>query len=249
MSDVTMVARTVYNRLTPPRMDPYLKVAPDLDEALRLYIWNARVAASFLATLGHVEVLVRNALDKALREWTGKSGAASVDWLEIIDVDPRAKTELSKAQSRVRASKSPSPRHDKVIAELNFGFWRYLVARRYLTKLWIPALHVAFPHGDADLRQRQREVELHMGQLNVLRNRVAHHEPIFHQNLGDALTSVQELSAWVCPVTASWILDHSDVPQMVHNKPRCLLRGDDRPRADDPHGSRQQPESHRVSNK
>lgn len=37
--------------------------------------------------------------------------------------------------------------HGTVIAELSFGFWRYLVASRYLTALWIPGARAAIPHG------------------------------------------------------------------------------------------------------
>ena len=31
------------------------------------------------------------------------------------------------------------------IAELNFGFWRYLRKPPYLTSLWVPAVASAFP--------------------------------------------------------------------------------------------------------
>ncbi|HXL93420.1 MAG TPA: hypothetical protein VN969_31200 [Streptosporangiaceae bacterium] len=35
----------------------------------------------------------------------------------------------------------------KVVAELHFGFWRYLLASKYYTALWVPALSAAFPAG------------------------------------------------------------------------------------------------------
>ncbi|PZE69345.1 hypothetical protein DEJ27_08700 [Curtobacterium sp. MCPF17_018] len=45
--------------------------------------------------------------------------------------------------------------HGRVVAELSFGFWRYLFESRYLTASWTPALHRAFPHGPADALTRQ----------------------------------------------------------------------------------------------
>ncbi len=59
----------------------------------------------------------------------------------------------------------------KVVAELSFGFWRYLVASRYLTALWIPGGHLAFPNGPPDLRVRRREVETRLHNLMIVRNR------------------------------------------------------------------------------
>jgi hypothetical protein len=42
--------------------------------------------------------------------------------------------------------------HGKVVAELTFGFWRYILAGTYQATLWSPALRHAFPH----LRTRDR---------------------------------------------------------------------------------------------
>ena len=49
--------------------------------------------------------------------------------------------------ARARATKGGgSERRGKVIAEFNFGFWRFLCSAGYLTSLWVPALCGAFPH-------------------------------------------------------------------------------------------------------
>ncbi len=46
-------------------------------------------------------------------------------------------------------------RHDRLVAELSFGFWRYLLSSRYHASLWVPDLHRAFPRGPAELRSRR----------------------------------------------------------------------------------------------
>jgi hypothetical protein len=61
------------------------------------------------------------------------------------------------------------------VAELPFGFWRYLLERRYQTTLWPQALRHDFPHLSAGGRSMLRDTGL---DLQGLRNRSAHHEPI-----------------------------------------------------------------------
>jgi hypothetical protein len=42
----------------------------DLVRAIALYQWNAEVASAFWAVLGHVEVVVRNAMHEQLAAWS-----------------------------------------------------------------------------------------------------------------------------------------------------------------------------------
>lgn len=59
--------------LSPERFATYLRAANgDRGRALALYEWNARVGAALLHDLGHLEIGLRNAYDRAL-----SSGAAS----------------------------------------------------------------------------------------------------------------------------------------------------------------------------
>jgi hypothetical protein len=56
-------------RLSPERLHPYLTVAHgDLDSALALYAWNANLSAAISKTVGHVEIILRNALHNNLVE-------------------------------------------------------------------------------------------------------------------------------------------------------------------------------------
>ncbi len=68
------------------------------------------------------------------------------------------------------------------MAELTFGFWRYLLARKHHTDLWVPGLHRAFPNL-LDAARKRREAEDRLEHLHFLRNRVAHHEPIHRRTL------------------------------------------------------------------
>jgi hypothetical protein len=104
-------------------------------------------------------------------------------------------------QSRGRSFSSGTVHAGKVVAELNFGFWRYLLTARYEASLWTPALRHAFPAGLA----RITVYDL-VENINTFRNRVAHHEPIHTRNLHDDVDRLTLLIEWISPPTATWAL-------------------------------------------
>ena len=133
----------ILDSLTIDRLRSYLEDCDnDLDRALNLYAWNAQVAAAFLEDLGRLEVVLRNRFDKALTALVTSSGHAS-HWFDQPALFPgrhgeHALDDIAKAKFRAtKNGRSPVARN-KIIAELSFGFWRYLCAERYLTSLWVP---------------------------------------------------------------------------------------------------------------
>jgi hypothetical protein len=130
----------------------------DLGKALSLYKWNTRAAGAVIQTAALAEVLVRNALDRQLAVWAAKR-SDNRSWIDLVPVDLQGAHDISEARARAtRHGRTPEV-HGKVVAELSFGFWRYLTASRYLTSLWIPALAPAFPYGDINITARRLQVE------------------------------------------------------------------------------------------
>lgn len=91
-------------------------------------------------------------------------------------------------QARGRAATTGIVHPGKVVAELNFGFWRYLLTARYEASLWTPALRHCFPIGLA-----RSTVYDPVENINAFRNRVAHHEPIHARNLHDDIDRLTQL--------------------------------------------------------
>ncbi|GAA1813765.1 hypothetical protein GCM10009835_36860 [Planosporangium flavigriseum] len=56
-----------------------------------------------------------------------------------------------------------------------------------------------------DNRRLGCAVERALGRLHDLRNRIAHHEPIYNRPLKDLHSTALTLAEWTCPVTAAWI--------------------------------------------
>lgn len=204
--------------LTPDRLRSFTEGRQRLADALRLYEWNMRAASSLMELTGMVEVISRNALDRELTKWAAERRPGQT-WFDAVPLDAQGRADLAKARTRAtRGGRRPEV-HGRVIAELTFGFWRYLVESKYLTTLWTPALHRAFPHGHSDLLTRQRQVRQHFQQLHFVRNRAAHHEPIHERDLGRDHRFAVELLQWVAPEAGHWAARVSDLPAVLDARP------------------------------
>ena len=208
---------TIRDLLTADRLTSYLdSCGQDLDRALALYEWNLAASAAVLQTTAMVEVIVRNAFDTQLVAWATRRGATS--WLDVIPVDTKGRADIDRARTRATRGRTTLT-HGKVVAELNFGFWRYLTAQRYHTSLWVPALHAAFPGGHEDLRRRRRQVDHRLENLMIVRNRAAHHEPIHRRSIDRDLDYAIELAQWIHPDAGSWIAQTSPIRGATASKP------------------------------
>jgi hypothetical protein len=182
--------------LSPPRFGVYLAAAiGDRHLALDLYEWNAIVSAAFQHDLAHLEVALRNAYDAtivantpaSLPHWTTDPYRLfPVRWHSArdgtrIDANRSPREQIERA---VRTA-GPGAPPGKVIAELMFGFWRYLSITAHHHPLWIPYLHNAFAPGTS-----RPAVDRPIGRLHQLRNRIAHHEPLLRRNSATGVLSL-----------------------------------------------------------
>ncbi len=127
-------------------------------------------------------------------------------------------TEPAKATQRAGAGHR-QPTHGRIVAELSFGFWRFLLSRRYLTTLWIPALQNAFPNTDLDANSLQRSIENDDQQLHFLRNRAAHHEPLLRRDLHDDLERARRVMTCISPVARNWLDERQLISDVVAQRP------------------------------
>lgn len=191
------------------RLTPYRVVTETSKDAAALYEWNADVSAAFWKTLGHVEVLVRNALHRTLTEWSQRTRGTD-RWYIGIEHILSERTQFDIAEARRRATQTGRPETPgRVVAELNLGFWRYLLARRYDGTLWRACMYRAFPG------KRRVRVERTIAELHQLRNRIGHHEPIHDRPLTELLNLALDVAGWVDPAARAWIADQDTSRQLV----------------------------------
>lgn len=185
-----------------------------LPDALRLYRWNAAVSGALFEDLGVLEVVLRNALDEQLAAWhAARHGGGS--WRDDPDgvLSPERHEDIDAAIARVR--RTPVT-HGRVLAELNFGFWRYLLAGRYEHALWTPVLRLAFP---ALVPARRSDVGDRVDRLNRLRNRIAHHEPVHAHPMADRHDDMLSVVGAISPPVRDWLERTSRVPSLLAQRP------------------------------
>lgn len=165
----TWDAEVMLRLLSKERMGTYLgATGGNLEAAFALYNRNIQLAAALQSMTAMVEVVARNAIDQALTEWNARKHPHT-NWFDLDLLDERAQKDIATARQRVRRS-GKSETHSKVLAELSFGFWRFLTSKRYLTSLWTPALQHAFPYGHKDIWTRQKQVAALLTDMNFIRN-------------------------------------------------------------------------------
>jgi hypothetical protein len=218
-------SRTLANYLTQDRLRSYLATAHNrLPAALALYDWNSAVSAALYEDLGRVEVILRNTLDASLQAHLGRTSPLSA-WYDRPGYFPgrhgqRALDDITAARRRASRGGAPAP-HGSIIAELTFGFWRYLCTPTYLTSMWVPALSSAFPyHARAGSPRLVRaDVEDRVQRAHFVRNRVAHHEPIHHRDLARDYESMSELLGWINHDIATWFAQNSRTRSLMMQRP------------------------------
>lgn len=130
-SDVARIAAT----LSRERFAPYLRATGgDLHAAVRLYEWNLAASGALYEALGILEVVLRNALSVQLGV---HHGALAGQWFDdpLGVLSDLAHDDIAAARNRVRKLRRPET-PGRVVAELNFGFWKFLLAKRYEATLW-----------------------------------------------------------------------------------------------------------------
>lgn len=210
----------IKNALSPARVGTYEAATtanPALPGALALYAWNAQVSAAMMAPLHICEVAVRNAVADALEAVYGPRWPWTTTFftsLPNVASGYSARHDLSK----VRAS---NPTTGKVIPELKFIFWQSMFTSRFDGRIWDPHLRSVMPYLDPlkTVAQIRSLIYMELDQLRKLRNRIAHHEPIFKRNLADDFQKMQELIAFRCPITSAWMTNNQQASLLITTKP------------------------------
>jgi hypothetical protein len=157
--------------LSSPRFNVYLaKTNNDFDKAYRLYKVNIELSEAFYPILSVLEVSLRNAVNETLKlhfndpYWFKNN--LPVEFLPFVS---DATQKLTAQRKTITA--------DRIIAELNFGFWNRLFNRHNTGLLWKP-LRLIFHNTPKHLRQRDTIADA-LYRIRTLRNRIYHYEPIF----------------------------------------------------------------------
>lgn len=116
----------------------------------------------------------------------------------------------------------PQQTTGKVIAELKFAFWVSMYTGRHDGRLWNPYLRREYPNIPAAMITSAARDKIHKttDKVRDLRNRIAHHEPIFSRNLQAEFSEISEIVGYRCLHTAEWMKRTQDVSWLLTLQPQ-----------------------------
>jgi len=166
--------------MTSHRIGRYLMASQgDSRKAMTLYRKNLLISRELFTIIGCFEIALRNAIDKHYLNTLGN------DWLRSAaapgGIFDDIETTLTKdaINDGLRKLKKKYT-HSKLVAELGFGFWRFMFAPHQYARAGQTLLKI-FPSKPISTRLTQYNnsyIFNELANINKIRNRIAHHEPI-----------------------------------------------------------------------
>jgi len=166
------------------RLGRYLSaMGGDTRKAMKLYRLNLQASQEMFTIISCFEVALRNAINEHYKTIWGSN------WLRdtalaggALNIPRCGKTPhmINNAVAELRTNYS----HAKLVAKMDFGFWRYMFARHQYTALGRTLLTIfpARPRSSPGHHYDNTFVFGELEKINGIRNRIAHHEPICFSN-------------------------------------------------------------------
>lgn len=209
--------------ITQRRFEEYVVAANhDAAAARELYEWNIAVSSAFFELISHVEVALRNAVDKILKPLEVTESArvairhgwwfASPAFLTEHDLD------FHRTAWRHLGSKANGAPRDKVLSSMTFGIWDAVFGPSY-EQLFRRHLVYAFPNRGAGFKRET--VQKNVLALRNLRNRIAHHQAIFDLPLEERYEQAMDLLRWIDPALEQWVSRLCRVKGLLDDRPQA----------------------------
>ena len=207
-------SNSLLQSISESRFGPYRQPGDSAADGLARYLWNVALGESLYPVLQSLEVALRNSIHDAAAQAFGEA-----HWFDTIPVAQETRI-LTVAAARLRqANKTPRP--DDLVAALPLGFWVNLFYSRYEQKLWPRLLKEVFPYIPAGIRRRNY-ISQRLNPIRHLRNRVFHHEPIWHwPDLAQHHQEALEVIGWINPELLALV-------QLLDRFPEVYAQGPER---------------------
>jgi len=206
--------------LSADRFGTYLGWAKqDRNRALELYTLNAALCESLYTPLHMLEVALRNRIHQVMSRTYGET------WydLEAYQSNDVQVEMLQKAREDL-AEKGKHETPGRMVASLTFGYWTAMLGKEY-EDLWQKTLKDIARREDGK-GLRRKDFSTPLGPIRMLRNRIAHHEPILYWNLPKHYSVILKMTEWLSPVAAAWCRDCSRFEALYPEQGVELFKGE-----------------------
>jgi hypothetical protein len=232
---------------TEPRLGKFLvKGGYSFPLTMEWYLWNARLTKSLQFPMHAAEVMLRNALVEHLvllgapANWAFDPPFLS----RLAGKSAGTRTTLNTGKQRLLRDKLNgrdfhthvlngghldlpdfgSINTDDVVAKLPFEFRTGLLDKEFEND-WHATLRKVFPNSEP--RTSRRDIWKLADNAKNLRNRMAHHEPIFHLPVEEAHNAIVELIGMRCRETKDWVRHFSTFNATFAQEPKRIPRSAD----------------------
>ncbi|MGB2555806.1 hypothetical protein [Cellulosimicrobium cellulans] len=194
--------QAVVDLISAPRFAAYLNAAESTATALDLYEWNASMASALFELVGHVEVILRNAIDSALQDSLSED-ERRIPWFML-------------SLPKIQAQLSPldyddlTLDRDRALSTLTMGYWANLVRS---PQLW-ENMSGAFLAECAHETLVQRTDRAHR-----LRNRLAHHASMLDVDVHAEVQNLLALAGLVSPDAQRWLMHVERATAVIAERP------------------------------
>jgi hypothetical protein len=181
------------NIISKARLNRYLLACGgNTKKSMTLYRLNLRLSQELFTVISCFEVALRNSINNHCQPALGN------DWLRdsanggIFDNKNCKMTALNINDAIRKLNRSYT--HSKLMAELGFGFWRYMFAQHQYSATGKTLLKIfpSKPSSTPTVQYNNNYIFNQLAVINDLRNRIAHHEPICFQ-IGQPTKSTKQL--------------------------------------------------------
>lgn len=217
--------------VSPARFDRYIASCNgDLMLAVKLYTWNAKISQAFYLPLQIWEISLRNQTNRFLC-WKFQDGAWPYNEQKAIrQLNRNDKLRLAEAKKRQeRARQVSQASTDAIVADLSLGFWVSMLTTGYNAKfVWRYNLEKVFPNAPQEWRDKNAKTPLWdhnaahtpCSQLLTLRNRVAHHEPIYNMDLDALNFELKRAVAAMSEPSANYLQSLCTIDEVMKQRPQ-----------------------------
>ena len=201
--------------LSKERFKPYLQRAGFNEAyAFELYLYNARLSKAFLFPLHILEVVLRNRINEIFISDFGSNWPNEKSFR--VELTPESLGSLDIAISR-----SKSNRTEDIVSTLSFDFWSNLFRDEYDRSLWQTNMGKLTPFKNGETRKSfQNKIKT----INKFRNRVAHHEPIYHIDVSSMHKDILDTVNIISVDMHDWVKFYSTVNLIIRTKPSSNLQ-------------------------
>ena len=194
--------KKVCQALSTARMSAYRQTTDA--KTLQAYASNVKLSEALYVSIQQLEVVLRNRFEIVLVKEFGTTWFTNTDFLLMLESHGR--TQIFSAIDKIIQANKPLV-SGAIVAELTFGFWTFLLNKKYEFRLWNPHDHLLFPNAIPHNRNI-KIIREEFTKIRQLRNRIAHHEPINKQplELWSRYETIVKLLGWMNPDVTHWLI-------------------------------------------